>query len=126
MKEKIERELRDMQNFLEITINGTDGEELFNRIADLQVYMARSGELVAVTEEMLSAKKSYGLMTEVLDKIREQKLSASVQNAMLSGICIEEAKLAKWADRINRTCVHQLDGTRSLLSYLKTELSKTY
>ena len=118
MNNKITDELREMQSFLEITVGGT-AVEIQERISDLQVYLARSGELVAITERLMKAKKAYGLATEVLDKIRADKLSAGVQNAMLDAICIDEAFNAKWADRINRTIVHQIDANRSLLSYEK-------
>lgn len=118
MNNKITDELREMQTFLEITVGGT-AVEIQERISDLQVYLARSGELVAITERLMKAKKAYGLATEVLDKIKADKLSAGVQNAMLDAICIDEAFNAKWADRINRTIVHQIDANRSLLSYEK-------
>lgn len=118
MNNKIIDELREMQTFLEITVGGT-AVEIQERISDLQVYLARSGELVAITERLMKAKKAYGLATEVLDKIKADKLSAGVQNAMLDAICIDEAFNAKWADRINRTIVHQIDANRSLLSYEK-------
>ena len=118
MNNKITDELREMQSFLEITVGGT-AVEIQERISDLQVYLARSGELVAITERLMKAKKAYGLATEVLDKIKADKLSAGVQNAMLDAICIDEAFNAKWADRINRTIVHQIDANRSLLSYEK-------
>ena len=118
MNNKIIDELREMQTFLEITVGGT-AVEIQERISDLQVYLARSGEIVAITERLMKAKKAYGLATEVLDKIKADKLSAGVQNAMLDAICIDEAFNAKWADRINRTIVHQIDANRSLLSYEK-------
>lgn len=118
MNNKITDELREMQTFLEITV-GSTAVEIQERISDLQVYLARSGELVAITERLMKAKKAYGLATEVLDKIKADKLSAGVQNAMLDAICIDEAFNAKWADRINRTIVHQIDANRSLLSYEK-------
>ncbi len=118
MNNKITDELRSIQSYLEITVGGT-AVEIQERISDLQVYLARSGELVAITERLMKAKKAYGLATEVLDKIKADKLSAGVQNAMLDAICIDEAFNAKWADRINRTIVHQIDANRSLLSYEK-------
>ena len=118
MNNKITDELRSIQSYLEMTVGGT-AVEIQERISDLQVYLARSGELVAITERLMKAKKAYGLATEVLDKIKADKLSAGVQNAMLDAICIDEAFNAKWADRINRTIVHQIDANRSLLSYEK-------
>lgn len=118
MNNKITDELRSIQSYLEITVGGT-AVEIQERISDLQVYLARSGELVAITERLMKAKKAYGLATEVLDKIKADKLSAGVQNAMLDAICIDEAFNAKWAERINRTIVHQIDANRSLLSYEK-------
>lgn len=121
MVEKLNEELREIQTFLEITVSN-NGNELYERIADLQVYLARSGEIVAVSKELLRARKSLEIANIIMKIAKENRLSASIQNALLDSSCRDEAKLADWADRVNRTCVHQIDATRSLLSYEKEAL----
>ena len=116
MIEKLNEELREIQNFLEVTV-GNDPSELYERIADLQVYLARSGEISALTKELLRARKSLEIANIIMQIATENRLSAGIQNALLESSCRDEAKLADWADRVNRSCVHQLDATRSLLSY---------
>lgn len=118
MIEKLNEELREIQNFLEVTV-GNDPSELYERIADLQVYLARSGEITALAKELLRARKSLEIANIIMQIATENRLSAGIQNALLESSCRDEAKLADWADRVNRSCVHQLDATRSLLSYEK-------
>jgi hypothetical protein len=85
-------------------------------------YVACSGEMLAQAKKLLRTKKTSEIQKTILAIAKESCLSASVQNALLDSICEEENYLVDFIERINRTCVHQLDGVRSLLSYEKEGL----
>lgn len=114
-------EARKIQDFLDVTVS-SDPAELVDRIATLMTYMARSGEMYAQAKKILRAKKSSEISKTIIAIAKEQCLSASVQNALLDSICEEEAYLVDWLERINRSCTHQLDGLRTLLSYEKEQM----
>jgi hypothetical protein len=114
-------EAQEIQNFLDVTVSN-DPAEIINRIGTLMSYLSRSGEMYARAKQVLRAKKTTEISKTILNIAKEQCLSASVQNALLDSICEEEAFMVDWLERINRTCTHQLDALRSLLSYEKEQM----
>lgn len=120
----MKEEAKKIQDYLDITVS-TDPAEIIDRISTLMSYMSRSGEMHAKAKQILRAKKTTEISKTILNIAKEQCLSASVQNALLDSICEEEAFMVDWLERINRSCTHQLDGLRSLLSYEKEAMRFT-
>ena len=114
-------EAKKIQDYLDVTVS-SDPAELVDRIATLMTYMARSGEMLATAKKLLRAKKTNEISKTIINIAKEQCLSAKVQNALLDSICEEESFLVDWLDRINRSCTHQIDGLRTLLSYEKEQM----
>jgi len=114
-------ELETMQSFLEIDISDdiTEVEERGNK---LQVYMARSGKLLA------DAKSDYNraMTSEVVNILKQYMIgmnaSHTAVNTLIKAACHEEQMLVDWIERINRTCTHQLDWCRTLISKYKEEM----
>ena len=117
-------EAQKIQSYLDVTVS-SDPAELVDRIATLMTYMSRSGEMLARARKELRAKKTTEISKTILSIAKEQCLSATVQNALLDSICEDEAFMVDWIERINRTCTHQIDGLRSLLSYEKEQMRFT-
>jgi hypothetical protein len=117
-------EAQKIQDYLDITVS-TDPAEIVSRIGTLMAYMSRSGEMLAKAKRDLRAKKTTEISKTILSIAKEQCLSASVQNALLDSICGDEAYMVDWLERINRSCTHQLDSLRSLLSYEKEQMRFT-
>jgi hypothetical protein len=85
-------------------------------------YMARSGEMLANAKRTLRSRKTSEISKTIIAIAKEQFLSATVQNALLDSICEDEAFMVDWLERINRSCTHQIEGLRSLLSYEKEQM----
>lgn len=117
----MKEEAKKIQDYLDITVS-SDPAEIVDRISMLMTYMSRSGEMYAQAKKSLRAKKTNEISKTIINIAKEQCLSASVQNALLDSICEEESFLVDWLERINRTCTHQIDGLRSLLSYEKEQM----
>lgn len=115
------KEIMEMQDYLEITISDNP-QEIIERIGSLNVYMARSGKMLADAKRVLRLKKSDEISTMVMNIAKQNYLSATAQKALVESIAQEENYLVDWLDRINRTCTHQVDALRSLLSYEKEQL----
>lgn len=122
--EGIRNEAQQIQEFLEITMSDNP-QEVIERGNDLQVYMARTGKLLADAKYMLNEQKRHETMDIIRDFIIDQKLSAKVQNALIDGLCKEEQYLVDWIDRLNAACTHQLDWCRSVNSKNKEEMRLT-
>lgn len=118
------KEIEKMQEFLELTIS-ENPQEIIERIGGLNVYMARSGKMLADAKKNLRTKKASEISQTILNIAKQNFLSAKAQNALVESIAQEEHYLVDWLDRINRTCTHQIDALRSLLSYEKEQLRQT-
>ena len=114
-------EAQKIQDYLEVTLSDNP-EEITQRIKDLSVYMARSGLMLAEAKKRLRDKKSSEIYETILEISKQNHLSAKAQNALVESIAQEENFLVDWLDRINKTCTHQIDALRSLLSYEKENL----
>lgn len=93
--------------------------ELVERLSYCNVYMARSGEMLARAKAMLNEA-----VVGVWEKKGDMLLSAGSQLAqkILAGYCKDEQFLTDWLDRVNRGLVHQADNLRTLISYAKENM----
>lgn len=114
-------ETQKIQDFLEITCS-ENPVEIKNRISDLNVYMARSGQMWADAKKECSKKVSSEIKEKIIEIAKQNYLSATAQNKLIKSIAEDEQHLVDWLERINRTCVHQIDALRSVLSYEKEQL----
>lgn len=117
----MEDEIKEISDYLNITCS-TNSAEISERISVIMVYMTRTGEMLADAKKMLRRKKSNEIQNTIIRIAKENCLSAKVQNALLDSIAEEESYLVDRLDRLNASCVHQLDSLRSLLSYEKESL----
>lgn len=118
MKDEAQR----IQDYLEITCSG-DPNEIISRISDISVYLARTSQMLADAKKEVSRIKRSEIVKEVVEPLtRSVALSATTQKAIIDGIAIEEQYLVDWLERLNRTCTHQIDALRSMLSYEKEQL----
>jgi hypothetical protein len=119
------KEVQEIQDYLEITCSG-EPQEILVRIADISVYLARTSQLLADAKKDVSRIKRSAIVKEVIEPLTSNiALSATTQKAIIDGIAIDEQHLVDWIERINRTCVHQIDALRSMLSYEKEQLRIT-
>lgn len=119
--EALQAECTAMQNYLEER-SSDDPNELAERIAMIGSYMARSGDLLARVKYIQDVQRQM-LFNNNLDYIKS--LPASVANKFLEAGSAEANYFVNWLDRINRSCVHQQDGLRTIFSYVKENLKMT-
>ena len=116
--EQIEQEAQEMQTYMQDECS-ENPEEVIERLKRLNVYQARSGQLLAEAQKMYRLKRSSEISETIVAIAKENYLSAKAQNALVDSIAVDEAYLVDWLDRINATCKHQQDTLRSILSYEK-------
>ena len=116
--EDIKFELEAIQQFLEISIS-EDINEVEQRGNELTVYMARSGKLLADAKYHRDEKLNSAIVEE-LKKILQ--LAPSTANKYIDALTKEENYLVSWSERVNRTCTHQIDWCRTLISKAKEEM----
>ena len=116
--EDIKFELEAIQQFLEISIS-EDMNEVEQRGNELTVNMARSGKLLADAKYHRDEKLNSAIVEE-LKKILQ--LAPSTANKYIDALTKEENYLVSWSERVNRTCTHQIDWCRTLISKAKEEM----
>ncbi len=114
-------EIEALQPYLDEEV-GESGDEVIERMRRLQSYLSRTGAIWVEGKVLLRARRSTEIANTILDVARENFLSKALQNALLESVCLKEEELVDKAERANRTCYHQLDSLRSILSYEKTDL----
>lgn len=118
--ELIHKELNDIQVFLEANYSSDNPAAVQQRFDDLGVYMARSGKLKADAEWHYNSLIESAII-EALKKGYEEKLSASTINKFVEAAARNYKFLLTWADRVNRSTTHQIEGMRSVMSTLRSE-----
>lgn len=114
-------ECKDIQYFLEEVVSD-DPHELAERLSKLCVYMARSGAILADAKYMQDQARR-GVYDVYFDQIT--RMSATVASKFIESETGEMNYLVNWADRINKSCTHQADSLRTMLSYAKENLKLT-
>ncbi len=118
----MKNEAKQIQEYLEIECSNNP-EEIQDRINTLNVYMARSGEMLAKAKREVTKMRRSELVKQVIEPLTDGiPMSATTQKELINSISIEEQFLVDWLERINRSCTHQVDALRSLLSYEKEQL----
>lgn len=113
------KEIEDMQKFLEVTTSD-DPRELVQRLTDINVYMARSGKLLAdakAYQDQVTANV-YARNTDFISRV-----PATVAIKFVSAQCVTANHLVNWLDRINRSLVHAGDNIRTQISFAKQDLA---
>ncbi|MEG2061803.1 MAG: hypothetical protein RRY33_08110 [Alistipes sp.] len=119
--DKLIKEAQTIQDFLEIT-SSDDPAELSLRLSEINVYMARSGKMLA-DAKLLQDNAIASVYAQHFKAI--QKMPATVVIKFVNSQCAGANYLVNWLDRINRTCVHQGDNIRTQVSFAKEDMSLT-
>lgn len=118
INESVAEELRGIQEFLE-TATSEDPNELIERLGMLNVYMARTGYLLAVAkadQDNATARVFQEFSGDILS------MPATIGARFIASHCKKENYYVNWIERINRACVHQGDNIRTQVSFAKENM----
>jgi hypothetical protein len=118
--EAIAQELETYQDYLQQEYRSDMYADVIDRMDTLTGYMARSGKLKADAEYQYNKLVDSEIM-KCLEQMLHETLSTSTVNKLIEAKAKDYKYLVTWSDRVNRSCVHALDGLRSVLSSLKAE-----
>lgn len=112
-------EIEEMQAFLEITASDNP-KELNQRLTDINVYMARSGKMLADAKALQDS-----ITAKVYDEHKEFlcRVPATVAIKFVTSQTVTANQLVNWLDRINRTLVHASDNIRTQISFAKQDMA---
>lgn len=113
------KEIEEMQSFLEITASDNP-KELIDRLTDINVYLARSGKLLAdakAYQDQVTANV-YASHMEFISRV-----PATVAMKFVAAQSVTANQIVTWLDRINRTLVHAGDNIRIQISFAKQDMA---
>lgn len=119
--EQLRAEAERIQAYLEITASD-DPNEMVARLSDLNVYLARTGRMLAeascIRDRAVAAV--YASRAEVIER-----MPATVARRFVESQTADQNALVVWLDRLNRTCTHQSENLRTQISFTKQQLELT-
>ncbi|MBO4550034.1 MAG: hypothetical protein J5733_04830 [Bacteroidaceae bacterium] len=110
-----------MQRFCEETPEN-DPNVLSDRLTKVNIYLARSGQLLAMVKQIQDECTNEIFLAEKSDIL---KMSATLAKQYISSYLSDVNYYVNWLDRLNRTFVHCGDNIRTQMSFLKEELRMT-
>lgn len=119
--EQLRAEAERIQAYLEITVSD-DPNELIARLSDLNVYLARTGRMLAEASCLRDRAVTavYASQTETIGR-----MPATVARRFVEAQTADENELVTWLDRLNRACTHQSENLRTQISFAKQQLELT-
>lgn len=111
--------LIEIQAFIEKPYIADDINNIIERAGKLEMYMALSGKLLADAKWHYSNVFETGFIQAIKTT---SKYNASTTNLYLKSLCKDYQYLVDWSDRINASCTHQIDFSRTLISKIKAEM----
>lgn len=120
--EMLSKEAEDIQKYLEMDKTDWPVTELVTSLATINVYLARTGEMLA-DAKYVQDQKTQAIYTEFSKTIL--KMPATVATRFIGSMVADENYLVNWLDRLNRTLVHQGDNIRTQVSFEKENLKLT-
>lgn len=117
--EQISKELKIIQSVIEIEMN-EDVQEAIDRGNYCSAQIARTGKLLADAKIHKDRKLNSDIVTQIKKIV---SLPASTANKYVDALCENENYIVNWCERVNRSCTHQLDWCRTLISKAKAEMS---
>ena len=125
---QIETELLGIDSFLSTELETspddlqTHADEVYEKGKVTNTYMARSGKLLADAKYHLNEVLKSDILISLISQMEGTHLSASAQKEFIRSAATYNTYLVDLADRVNRTCVHQIEWYRSVLVKLREEI----
>lgn len=110
-------EIKAMQEYLEIETSD-DPNEMCERMRVLSVYMARSSRLLAEAKahRRKAEKETFAAVPDF------HQMPANTLKKYLEVCAWEWYEIEDALENLYKTCVHAIDGLRSLLSFSKEDM----
>ena len=123
-EEELKREAEKMMAVLKQPLS-SDMQSVVDFGDILRSWQSLSGEMLAQAKYYYNRKKHDGAM-EVIDRLlKNEKIAASTQKALIDTMCANEQYLVDLIERMNASIVHQIDWCRTLVSKNKEEMKFT-
>lgn len=105
---------------LEVETDIHNPVEMMEKIKELSLLTASAAALQANAKKKVLEKEC-----ELLKEYQKTSIAPSILMRLITAECSEEVAWLTYAERLNAGMTHALDGLRSSLSFLKSEMETT-
>jgi hypothetical protein len=116
------KEAEEIQSFVESHFNADVPAACEDRGQYLEVYMARTGKMLADAKYWLDEQMNSAITQTLVEALKSKRWSATTINKKVDSLCKDQNYLVNWIERLNRTCTHQLAFMVTLISKHKAEM----
>lgn len=116
----IENMLVEIQSFCEAHYDADNPNAVCDRAATLEAYMAITGKYFADAKYHYNTRLKDDFVNAI-SKALEPNVPKGSINEYVKSLCANERRIYEWAERLNKTCTHQIELSRSMISKLKNE-----
>ncbi len=119
--ESLKQEAEEIQAF---TDQGCEDDIYLveQRGSRLQAYISRTGKMLADAKLLLNQAKRQEIVQALEKYYAKMDAPKIAVNELIKATCAEEQYIVDWVERLNRTCVHESDWCRTLISKFKEEM----
>ena len=113
------KEITDqIQSTITATINHSDPEQVLFKIAEYSNLLGSSTEAVALSEMAYNEE-----LAKLAEQFANSKITATDKKMIFAGRLKNQIYYMTLSDRQNKALTHSIDGLRSVISYLKSEIA---
>ena len=119
--DEIAKMCKIVQDFCETHYEADNANACVDRGQQLEQYMATISKMYADAKHHKNTVLN-GKFLDAVKKANDGYMSASTMNKYIDTLVADYDYLVDWTNRLNSTCTHQLDFTRTVISKLKEEM----
>lgn len=116
LEARLRRDLASIREIIDADVSGCDESTIQEKILQLTQISGLAAECKGLAKKLLEVGRLKAMME------MDTKYTGNLAMTFINASCSSELGLFEYADRINASLTHNIDGLRSVLSYRKSEL----
>lgn len=117
LRPKIDEINNRIVSVIKNTADKSDPDGLAGKISELASLIPSSAQALAMAEMLYNEK-----IGELMESEKFTKMNTTDKKMLFQGKASKEIALMTYTERLNKGITHAIDGYRSVLSYVKSEL----
>lgn len=119
-KQQVDDINKQISDCLKSNADKSDPDGLSGKIQELSSLIPSSAHAMATAELLYNQK-----IGELMENEQFSKMSTTDKKMLFQGKAAKEIALLTYTERLNKGIVHAIDGYRSILSFVKSEMEVT-
>lgn len=117
LRQRVDEINAQIVTLIKSTADKSDPDGLAGKISELASLIPSSAHAVAVSEMLYNQR-----IGELMEAEQYSRMSATDKKLIFQGKASKEIALMTYSERLNKGITHAIDGYRSILSFVKSEM----